>query len=162
MESFLTKLSSYNIFNYLIPGVIFVTITDEMGLTSLAQDELIINVFIYYFAGLIISRVGSLIIEPFLKWITFVTFADYKKFVIASQKDTKIEVLSEANNMYRTFISMLTLLLLGTLYGFIATKVPALESYKEWIMITLMLILFIASYKKQTDYIYKRVNAQQK
>jgi hypothetical protein len=38
-----------------------------------------------------------------LKKISFLKFALYSDFVSASKNDTKLGVLSEADNMYRTF-----------------------------------------------------------
>src|SRR5262245_46621561 len=107
MKDLLDKISSYNLFNYLLPGILFVVIAQKFTRYSFVQDNLVMGVFVYYFVCLIISRVGSLIIEPFLKKISFVVFADYSDFIIATNADPKIEILSEVNNMYRTIIAML-------------------------------------------------------
>ena len=67
MKELLDKLSSYNLFNYLFPGILFVTIAKETTSLDLLQENIITGVFLYYFIGLVISRVGSLLIEPLLK-----------------------------------------------------------------------------------------------
>lgn len=110
MKELLDKLSSYNIFNYLLPGILFSVIASNTTELDLIQKDLFVGVFVYYFVGLVISRFGSLLVEPLLKKTNFLKFADYKEFIRASEKDKKIEVLSEANNMYRTFISTFLLL----------------------------------------------------
>jgi len=110
MKEIIEKLSSYNIFNYLLPGIVFSILTSKFTSTNLIFDNLIIGAFLYYFIGLVISRVGSVIIEPLLKRIKFLKFADYKDFVSVSKTDNKLEILSEANNMYRTFVSMFSIL----------------------------------------------------
>ncbi len=157
MKEIIDKISSYNFFNYLLPGILFVIFSKEITKYSFIQSDLVIGVFLYYFIGLIISRFGSLVIEPILKWIHFLEFADYKQFVSASKKNPKIEVLSETNNMYRTIASMLILLLLLKIYELVTTKIQWLSIWTPYILIVLLLIMFLCSHKKQTQYITKRV-----
>ena len=84
MKDILEKISSYNLFNYLLPGVLFVVILEKFTTYSFVQENLIVGAFVYYFAGLVISRFGSLIVEPLLRKISFLKFADYEDFVSAS------------------------------------------------------------------------------
>lgn len=159
MKDLLDKISSYNIFNYLLPGILFVVVLDKIASLRLIQDDIIIAAFVYYFVGLVISRFGSLVIEPLLKKISFVKFASYTDFVAASQKDAKLEVLSEVNNMYRTLLSMLVLLLVAFAYRFLELKWPGLGVWSPYILIVLLFVLFLFSYRKQTEYVAKRVKA---
>ncbi len=159
MKELFDKISSYNIFNYLFPGVIFVVISTEFTSYSFIQDNLIVGVFIYYFIGLVISRFGSLTIEPFLKSISFLKFVEYKDYVDALKKDPQINLLSEANNMYRTLSSMLFLLLLVIFYDRITTLFQLSHQWDIWIFIIILLIMFLFSYRKQTSYIRKRVSS---
>lgn len=162
MIEILDKISSYNLFNYLLPGILFVIIANKFTSYSFIESDLIIAAFVYYFIGLIISRFGSLIIEPILKKISFLKFADYRKFVSASKKDTKINLLSESNNMYRTFCSMLILLVLLKFYDLIEMKFQILNSWSPYILIGSLLLMFFYSYRKQTAYITKRIEANNK
>lgn len=157
MKEIIDKITSYNLFNYLFPGILFVIFSKEITQYSFVQSDLVIGVFLYYFVGLIISRFGSLVIEPIFKWTHFLEFADYEKFVSASKEDPKIEILSEANNVYRTLTSMFTLLLLLKIYELVAMKIQWLSIWTPYILIVLLLIMFLCSYKKQTQYIAKRV-----
>lgn len=159
MKELLDKISSYNLFNYLLPGILFVVFTKEFAFYSLIQEDIIIGAFVYYFIGLVISRFGSLILEPFFKKISFLKFAPYSDFISASKKDPKIETLSEANNMYRTFSSMFVLLLLLKVFVSIESKFPILREYNAYILITALLIMFLCSYRKQTKYITNRIEA---
>ncbi len=159
MKEILDKISSYNLFNYLLPGTIFIIVLDKFTIFSLVQDNLIIAAFTYYFIGLVISRFGSLVIEPLLRKVSFLKFTDYKEFIFASKKDSMIDLLSETNNMYRTFCSMLVLLFLLKFYEFIELKLQLLESWSPYILISLLLVMFLCSYRKQTDYITKRIKA---
>ena len=160
MKDLLQKISSYNIFNYLLPGVVFVTLLRLLTKYELIIDDFIVGVFFYYFIGLIINRIGSLVIEPIIKKTSLVKFFDYRKFISASRKDVKIDLFSEVNNMYRTFISMFLILLLIIIYE----KFSLLLSISHFVMtligLILLIILFIFSYKKQSEYINKRIDSQ--
>lgn len=159
MKDLLDKLSSYNIFNYLLPGVLFAALVSKMTIYPLVQSDIVIGVFLYYFLGLVVSRFGSLVIEPILKKTGFVHFASYRDFVSASKKDDKIEVLSEVNNMYRTLCSLFVLLLLLLGYQSIQSRIPELSQWNPAIAFVLLIVLFLLSYQKQTAYVTKRIEA---
>ena len=162
MKAILEKLSSYNIFNYLLPGLLFVGLGEKLTSFSLIQRNWIFGIFLYYFTGLVISRIGSLVVEPILKWIKFVRFADYKDYVEASKSDSKIEVLSEQNNMFRTLCSM-SIMLIGLKIGEkIKDAFPWGTDVNGFIVMVSFLIIFLFSYRKQTQYVVQRVrNAQE-
>ncbi len=160
MKEIISKITSYNLYNYLFPGVIFVVGSEIFTSYSFLQNDLIIGAFVYYFIGLVISRFGSLLIEPALLKIKFLKFTDYNKFVSASEKDLKIELLSESNNSYRTISSMLILLLMLKFYEFITLRLSILSKHSALILIILLLLIFLCSYRKQTEYIMKRVKGK--
>jgi len=157
MKDLLDKITSYNLYNYLFPGVIFVVLAQTLTSFSLIQENLIIGAFVYYFIGLVISRIGSLIVEPILKKTNFVKFIACDKFNEAYKKDQKLEILSEANNSYRTISSMLILLLILKLYDFLAFVIRIQQDTSEIFLVLILLIVFLFSYKKQTKYIVDRV-----
>lgn len=159
MKDLLDKLSSYNIFNNLLPGIIFVVCAEVFLQRSFIQDDIVVGIFLYYFIGLVISRIGSLIIEPLLKKISFLKFANYKDFIIASKTDSKLEVLSKVNNMYRTFVALFTTLLIVRLYEEVESVWPVLQQATPFIAIVVITILFLVSYRKQTSYVTKRIEA---
>lgn len=159
MKELLDKISSYNLLNYLFPGILFAVLSKEITTYSFLQENLIIGVFVYYFIGLVVSRIGSLIIEPILRKLSFLKFADYKDFISASQKDSKIELLSEVNNMYRTLSSLFILLLLLKIYELIESNISILKDWNSYILLALLLFMFLLSYRKQTNYIIKRINS---
>ncbi|MBW8042626.1 MAG: hypothetical protein FVQ85_21885 [Planctomycetes bacterium] len=161
MKDIISKLSSYNLFNYLLPGIIFVVLASKVTRYSFIQQDIVIGAFVYYFVGLVVSRFGSLVIEPLLKRLSFLQFADYKDFITASKKDEKIELLSEVNNTYRTICSLFILLLLLKLYEEIEFKLPFLKEWDGIIIVVLLLVTFLFSYRKQTNYITKRIKANQ-
>ena len=162
MKDLLEKLSSYNIFNYLLPGVVFVILADTLTAFHFIQEDIVISVFVYYFIGLIISRLGSIVIEPILKWSKFVKFAPYADFVTASKEDKLLEVLSEANNMYRTFCSLFVSLILLKIYESLSISFPIMRRCATEVLVVGMLVLFLFSYRKQTQYITKRIQSNKK
>jgi hypothetical protein len=162
MKELLAKITTYNLFNYLFPGVVFVEIASKFTKYSFAQEDITTGVFIYYFIGLIISRFGSLAIAPVLKLTHFVNFGDYSDFISASKKDSKIEILSEVNNTYRTICSLFILLLFLKLYEMSEMYIPVSNEWRNILLIILLLIMFLFSYRKQTNFIVKRVQVNQK
>ncbi len=159
MKDLLDKISSYNLFNYLLPGILFVCISKYLTDYNFIQDNDFIGAFLYYFIGMVISRFGSLFVEPILKRISFLKFADYKSFVSASKKDDKIELFSEINNTYRTITAMFILLLLVKAYNHFQVLWNIPQSVTTLILAVLILVMFLFSYRKQTSYITKRIDA---
>lgn len=159
MKDILQKLSTYNIFNYLLPGIVFVALLRFFTSYDLVIEEIVIGAFLYYFIGMIISRIGSILIEPILRKSKIVKFSDYGKFISASKRDDKIELFSEINNMYRTFISMFVILLLIVVYENIYKCITLNDTYKTILGLFVLAFLFLFSYRKQTEYINKRINS---
>jgi hypothetical protein len=157
MNNILEKLSSYNIFNYLLPGILFVTIAKYFTSYNLILENNFIGAFLYYFVGMVISRFGSLVIEPALKKIKFVKFATYSDFISASKKDEMISLLSEINNTYRTITSMLVILMLLKFYSYLDMQWHFQEDITILIVVVLIFLMFLFAYKKQTGYITKRI-----
>ncbi len=157
MEKVIDKISTYNLLNYLLPGVLFVVLAKSFLFVDLTQGDIVLDVFVYYFVGLVVSRFGSLVIETLLKKVRFLKFAKHEDFVAVSKNDPKLELLSQENNVYRTFISMFVLLLLSKLYLHIRIVYPHLQNWDFYILISPLLIMFLYSYRKQTMYIFNRI-----
>lgn len=162
MKDIVDKITSYNLFNYLLPGVLFVVVLDKVTTFSLIQNDLVVGVFVYYFVGLVVSRVGSLVVEPLLREIGFLKFVDYKDFVVAFEEDPKIESLSETNNMYRTFVAMFLLLVVLKIYEIVAMKYVISDAQGLLILVVVLLFMFVFSYRKQTEYVVDRVRSNVK
>lgn len=162
MSDILNKISSYNIFNYLLPGVVFAVATDQLTSYSVIQDDTLIGLFLYYFIGLVISRFGSLLLEPLLKKVGFLHYVKYSSFVEASATDNKLEMLSEVNNMYRTFVSLFMCLIIFIAFEKSANWWPILNSWAPYLSILVLICVFLYSWKKQSNYIVSRVEAVRK
>lgn len=85
----------------------------------------------------------------------------YKEYIKASEKISFIKILNETNNMYRTMISVFASVLIIKLYEILSIHFINLFGQigmpLEILLLLIGMILFIVSYKKQTDYIRKRV-----
>lgn len=173
VKNVIDKVSSYNIFNNFFPGIIFCYIVENFTRFSFGNGEVWEKLFLYYFIGTIISRMGSIIVEKLLKSIKvknkkskikepFLKFALYSDYVEASENDAFIKTLNETNNMYRTIIAVLIAITGVKLYEWLLC-----DFINRWgrlghdIMFIsvciLIIVLFIHSYRKQTAYIKSRV-----
>ncbi len=164
MKEIIDKISSYNIFNYLFPGVLYVIFLREITNYDLGQENNFLGAVLYYFIGLVISRFGSLIIGKILqsKRLKFIKFSDYTDYINACDKDNKIELFSEVNNMYRTLISLFCTLLLSVLYEQVAIWIKISEKTSYILLVVALIIIFVFSYRKQTGFVIKRVASRNK
>lgn len=158
MDKFLDKISAYQFLNYMIPGTLFLVLVDVLCVYDLPLDNVLLLLFGGYCCGMVLSRIGSLLLEYYLKKWKFVVFAPYADYKDAESKDPKVGVLSTENNMYRTFLAtFLTLLLLFGL-----NLIPCVSKFMHtpWmslIAIVLLTLLFLFAYRKQTSYVRKSV-----
>lgn len=130
-------------------------------------DGILEQLFIWYFSGIVISRIGSVLVEGLLKKIKvkgtpYINFADYKQYVSAAEAKPFIATLSETNNTYRTIIALIisigvVCLYDDLLYDWFAQNFAAGNKLILLFMGVLLILLFINSYKKQTDYIRMQV-----
>lgn len=160
MEELVKKLTSYNIFNYLLPGALFAVLGEKITAYKFVQSDVITALFLYYFIGLVVSRIGSLCVEPVMKWTTFVTFAPYSDFVTASSKDTKLDSLSEQNNTYRSLCALFLVLGGLKLYELAINHWQLPASAALGIVLLALFLLFAGSYRKQTKYITQRIQVR--
>jgi hypothetical protein len=162
MDQIIEKISTYNIFTNLFPGLIYCYLMDNLYGTQFLQDDLLIGIFGYYFIGMAISRVGSLIVEPALILLKLVEYADYPSYVSAAKEDHKLDTLLETNNSYRSMLSLLFCVGLTALWFSMTAAFPLLQSYSKHAVASLLFLLFLFSYRKQTRYISARVRLRVK
>jgi len=160
MNEFFNKLSSYHLFNNLLPGILFVVLLNKFTEYQINYDNLLVSAFLFYFLGMTISRISSIFIEPFLKKIKFVRFKEYKLFVEAYKKDNKLEIFVETNNKFRVLFTMLILIILAKLFFSINLDYLNLSlKTQEYILLISLAVIYLFSYRKQTNYITKRIDA---
>lgn len=166
LKDWLGKFSAYDLINNFIPGAVFVILAEKVGGLTLATDNVFDKIVLYYVAGVIISRIGSIVVEPILKnlhikkwW--FVKHKDHTEYAEAEHweqdKDRdKLVRLSAVNNMYRTFVSMFLFLLIVVIVN---KAFPYIWSRGSFIIISclVMIVLFAFSYRKQTRYVRSQI-----
>jgi hypothetical protein len=158
MQEIIDKISSYNLFNNLLPGVIYVYFVSYLTDFNLIVDNLLWGIFVYYFVGLVVSRVGSLIIDPILMKLRFIKTKSYDDYVNALAQDTKIDLFSEMNNMYRTIVALLSVVLITIGINWLINQFSIPLFYLCIAIISGLFILFLFAYKKQTNYIKQRIS----
>ncbi|MBY3447449.1 hypothetical protein GFL54_24890 [Rhizobium laguerreae] len=160
MNDLFAKISSYDLFNNLIPGAVFLFFLSAAGIYDLNVQSIVGHLVIYYFVGLVISRVGSILIEPLLKLSGMVKYDRYEDFIDASSKDSKILTLLESSNLYRTILALMLVCVIALSWGKVTSYLPF--SPRVWGIILCVSVagLFLLSYRKQNAFIRKRVNHQ--
>lgn len=159
LSNLFEKLSAYQLLNYLFPGIVFNLCVDHIMSFSIAPDEILYRIIVYYITGMILSRIGSTIIEPLYKKVCIVVYAKYKNFLDASAKDSKLDILVLENNTYRTLLSIF----ISVFLLFIIDQIQWLHGKYEHpiaiiIYLLLLILLFSLSFRKQTDFIRRRVH----
>lgn len=158
MDKFLNKLSEYHFIQSLVPGMIFTYCSKSFYEVNFLTDKPVYDFIVILIIGLIISRIGSIIVEPLLRKVKILNFCKYTDYIEASQKDSLIKNLSETNNLYRVIIATFLVLLIEKLYLFISEKFVWLNNWTYLIISFSLIVLFIFSYRKQTNYIKQRVD----
>lgn len=164
LKQIFEKISSYNIFNNLYPGVLFIYLGKFIFELNILSDNWFENLIIFYFWGMVLSRIGSIIIEPIMKKIKLIKYAPYSDYVKASSIEPLVDTLSEVNNTYRTLLSTFIctfMYKLGITINEICLKsgITFFQENKVWIFLILLILLFAFSYVKQTNYVRKRVES---
>lgn len=167
MEELINKISSYQLFNSLAPGIVFNFMLPKVLNINILEDVSIIEKLIMcYFFGILIGRIGSLIVEPVLEKTKIVRRANYKDYVSAEKVDSEIKVLSEVNTMYRNMATVFFVLLviLGIQFIFGDNAILIIEMFKANFMNNTKIyisissfVLLVLAYRKQTNYITKRI-----
>ena len=152
LKDIFEKISSYNILNYLIPGAIFWYLCPILCGVTLPVDNMVGELVGFYFVGMIIYSIGSMLIEPIYLKIHIVQFEAYSQYIAASNADPKLISLSESNNTFRTMIALCISLVITKLYF---EYFPDLNS---WWIIFILFLVFSFAYIKRTLYIKSRIS----
>ena len=151
------KLSQYNFLTNILPGTVLCIILKNLVGYDLIPTDYYQAGIVFYFVGMVNSRVGSLIIEPILKKICWIKFAPYPEFLKAEKNDPKLTVLSQENNVYRSYISVMFIAVIGYIYKNISFDWCQFLKDEPLVLIVSLLVLFLFAYRKQTAVGRKRV-----
>lgn len=153
METLIKGLGAYDLFVNLIPGVLYYLFAPDWFqqlFTSANGFELLI---VCYFFGIVLSRVGSLVIENFLKWRSWILIPDYMSFIKAEEMDEKVSKLERIGSLSSMAIILCLVYTANNLCGY-----SPIGWYKTIVFLALA-ILFVFSFMKQKRYVAERVQA---
>lgn len=159
MSGILEKLSSYQILTNLLPGAFEGLALKFLCGQALPTENIGEDILVYYFMGLIINRTGSLFVEPVLKKLRFIIYAPYPDFTKAAKVDSKVDTLSEMNNYTRSLLTSVLFLPVVCMLHTLSLKWPWFFMNWKWCAVVLLFFLFLFAYRKQTDYVRRRVEA---
>ncbi len=160
VEKIVERLSAYEFLNNIIPGTVYIVITEKLTPFTLLTGNIWLDFVLFYFAGLVIGRVGSLFMDRILKKKR--TVASYSEYVAAEKKDRFIRTLSAVNNMYRTYAAVALCLIVTFGFGYIWTWIEMYDFSKPVCFVgvcIVVIILFSKAYIKQSSYVAERVKS---
>ncbi len=160
MDKIIDKIDKYNIFTNLVPGYLFLIFNIyyfEIGILNIGEQ-----IIISYFIGQTLSRLGSIIGQKLLFKFTKEKGESYDRYIIASKKDSKIEILMQERNMCRTFCVLFVVCIIEILL----IKIISICSINDDIIIIalliILLVIYAISFCKYNKYITDRVRIQNK
>ena len=157
IKDIIEKIGAYQIFTNLLPGAFFclwlqVFLSESYTLGNIGTD-----LVACYFIGYLINRLGSLVIEGLCKRIKLIEFSSYSDYIKAESIDAKIATLSETNSYLRSLLTSILLIPPTVLLDFLRQKWPWFNNSWKWFIIIIVILILVFSYKKNTDYIRRRV-----
>jgi hypothetical protein len=159
MTDLLGKLSTYHFFNYLLPGAVFSMLAHRLALVEMPAD--VVEQFVwFYFVGLILSRIGSLLVEPLLRKLKIIEYGLYEDYLYAHERDAKLELMVEVSNTYRTIATGFVALLFCAAYFRIVRSFGLSTSFQHYLFLGLLAALFLLSLRKQAMFVARRVKYQ--
>ena len=160
LQQLIDKLSQYSFLTNILPGaVLMITLKYFVGYDFIIDDNWFLTGVMFYFAGMVCNRFSSLLIKPLLEALHIVKPLPYKDYISGEKKDTKILTLNTDNNAYRAYIAVFCISLLAYLYKHLLSRINFFIDYQWPIVIVLLILLFVFSYRKQTKNIKDRIEA---
>lgn len=161
MSEALNKISAYEFFNVLFPGVLLWFYTINLFDVKIVPTDNIVSQSLSllcttYLVGLVVSKIGSLVLEPIAKKMKIVKW--HKDYYLAEKEDEKIKILLRDMNMYRSIMSLSFIALILTLCKyFLCGGIECNELLVRMTSIVFIFVLFIVSYRKQSILITNRI-----
>jgi hypothetical protein len=149
------NFSPYDFITNFVPGAVFAAIVSLGSRTEITSDDLLLAASLYFFYGVISSRLGSLVVQPTLEKVGFLKSGDYKKFLLAERSDKKLQPLLEARNFYRTLLTSLVLSLPFLVLD--PQRTPKVEHGLLIALVVFSSVVMLFSLRKQTLFLSMRV-----
>lgn len=151
INSLFNKLSAYQLLSLMLPGASLLGTLKFIFAIDIKVDE---NIWWFllssYVVGIILSRIGSLLIEEVFKKMGFIKGYNVGNYIAKRKEDDMVETLLSFANLYRSFCALSILLIIVTMvkgYGFC-------DYWHYFLLEVLLLLLFAFSFCKQYNYFY--------
>jgi hypothetical protein len=158
LKDLIQLITPYKFFNNLIPGGIIVEFIIFIFPDTLYNFGILEKLLFYYFFGVIIAKTGSVIMQELLQKSSLIEKYSYEDFIKSTQKDDKIQLLSDEATQYRSFltVSLIIFIILVIHIINISCFTNIGELYLSGFCFYCV-ILFYFSLKNQTSMICKRI-----
>lgn len=160
MDKIIDKIDKYNLFTNIVPG--YLLLMFNIYYLKIENINIGEQIIISYFIGQTLSRLGSIIGQKILFKFTKEKGESYDKYIIASDKDTKIATLMQERNMCRTFCVLFVICIIEI----ILTKIININSVKSdiilIILLFILLVIYAISFCKYNKYVLDRIKIQNK
>lgn len=154
MEKIIEKIEEYKLVSEVIPGYIFLWLLQYWCEINIAFENVFQEFIVAFVVGIIISRIGSLVLSKALRKFKAYKMADYKDYIKASDKDNKIKVILLNANMYRNLCTSCVLVIIVKIIYLMKLGI----NVYTWIGMIMISILFLIAFLKEENTITKRVN----
>ena len=157
INGFLARLTKYEWLNKLLPGVFFVLFGNALKCPMLSPENWIESFGVYILWGELSSRIGSIVIEPLLKFARVVRFAEYADYQKANKESCDM-LLSNAN-FARTLCSLGLLLLVVRLIFLVPSCGHFACKTFDWydVALCVWILLFLFAYCRQVNFLVERI-----
>ncbi len=156
MSNIIEKLDSYQIMTNLLPGAFLGIALRFFFKLSLSTENIGEEILAYYFMGLVINRIGSLLVKPILAKTKIIQEIPYSDYLKAVKVDAKLDILSETNNFFRSILTCFLLLPIVGLIRMLIENLDWIEKCWKGCIIVFLIGIFLFAYRKQTDIVKKR------
>lgn len=153
----LDKISPYQVFCNFLPGFLVVNGFCYLSSVALCTHNFFETCIIYYFFGVVVSRIGSVVIEAIFRRFKWIEYAPYNDYLTSLAKDSSLADLSRESNMYRSLLTgsviVLVIHVANRLYPINWCSGKCFAAF-----LAVLVLLFSLAWIKQVRYIKKRID----
>ena len=159
MENLVNSISKYQLAINLIPGYIFAILLQRYAHIVLLEGDVLQDAFVSYFFGLIIGRIGSIVVEKLMDRYnkTYKHAPKYDGKIKAERIDPKIEILDRQCTIYRNCCAGCCCVIIGIFINCLFGDGSFSSSGKYILIFLVLTILLVKAMDKQCTYVNKRI-----
>lgn len=151
------KLDAYNLVANLVPGAALTYALHFSKFPTPPPTEIGAFLLVAFVAGVTANRLGSLILDPFLRRSKFLKEKDYRSFLMREKGDPKLDALVANSGLYRTFFMAGFVYLIALLASPLITTVSSQALFVAFVIAGMVVFLF--ALRKEDGYIHSRIEA---